>query len=218
MILKDKMITDRAVLIFDLGNVLVRLNPVTGFWPQIMPGSKEAQEKEKIWGNSAAVRAFETGEINDYYTFFQKVKTELDIAVPWNQFQKVYENIIGEPYPETIPLLRQLAGRYKLLLLSNTSPVHWKRCRDDQGLSEYFACCFLSYEAGSMKPEASIYRNVLNFVQSTRQDLIYFDDRRENVMAGTKLGFHACQTRGGVELAENLKRLGIIDNYPYSGP
>lgn len=209
---------NQAVLIFDLGNVLVKLNPVTGFWPQIIPDSQEAARQEELWSASRASRAFETGRIKDYRQLYDELRAELNIDISWQEFQLVYENIIGDLFPETLPLLETLAGRYELFLLSNTSPVHWRRCREEQGLGRFFTRTFLSYEIGYMKPDANIYQAVLDYLGPNEVDLIYFDDRRENILAGAKLGFCACQTMGGLELAEKLKRLGIIDSYPYRGP
>src|SRR6201998_2192546 len=75
-----------------------------------------------------------------------------------------------------------------LPLLSNT-PHHLTRHvpRPFPSLST-FEYLIYSCDFGSIKPELSIYRHCLELLKADPQDILYLDDRAENVEAAARLG------------------------------
>jgi putative hydrolase of the HAD superfamily len=48
-----------------------------------------------------------------------------------------------------------------------------------------------SCDYGSIKPELAIYRNCLELLKAAPQDILYLDDRAENVEAAARLGINS---------------------------
>lgn len=201
------------VLLFDLGNILVRLNSVDLLWPDRLaePGTLPFAER---WLGSQAVRAYESGLIHDLDTFYRAARAELGFSVPEEQFVQVFRQVIGDLFSETIPLLTALQGSYPLMLLSNTSQEHWVYCRDQLGLGGFFKKEFLSYQMGVMKPDPLIYQKLLAGSGTSPENIWFFDDNLNNVAAARKLGIRAWSSWGGQPLLELLQGLKIIKWLP----
>lgn len=54
-----------------------------------------------------------------------------------------------------------------------------------------FEYLIYSCDYGSIKPELAIYRNCLELLKIDPQDILYLDDRAENVEAAARLGFNS---------------------------
>ncbi len=198
------------VLMFDLGNLLVRLNPITDLWPEIV-NRTELEQLAGRWSRSRAVRDYESGIVRDMDEFRHQARCELDISVDDDAFDRIFGQMIGELFEETIPLLTALKPYYRLMILSNTSPFHWARCRDNQGLGAFFERVYISCEMGVMKPDPLIYNLVLRDLRVMPQNIVFFDDRKENVDAASKIGFKAIQTFGGNPLINDLRNINIVE-------
>ncbi len=200
---------DPPVLLFDLGNILVRLNSVDLLWPGQTPAFGTLPYAER-WAKSRAVYAYETGRIDDLDAFYLAAKAELGFTVPEGQFNEVFQKIIGDLFAETIPMLQALKDNYPLMLLSNTCREHWLFCRDQLGLGGFFQEEFLSYEMGVMKPDPLVFQEILERLQNNPQNIWYFDDKAENAAVARKFGIRAFTSWGGPPLIGQLESLGLI--------
>ena len=198
-----------AILMFDLGGILVRLNPITGIWANQTPdpGSPDFEER---WSASRAVYDFETGRIADVAAFQKRARQELGFTVSDDVFFRIFAEAVGDLFEETLPLLSALRAYYPLALLSNTSPDHWIHCRDRQGLGGCFDEVFVSYELGVMKPDPRIFQQVLSRLQDNPENIWFFDDRQENVDAARKMGINGVLSFGGETLIDDLRNLGFL--------
>jgi glucose-1-phosphatase len=197
------------VLLFDLGNILVRLNSADLFWPgqNAAPGTLPFEER---WGRSQAVRAYETGRISRLEDFYQEARREMGFTVAWDDFQPLFRQIIGGLFRETVPLLQTLRQTYVLMLLSNTNQEHWIHCRDNLGLGQYFQAEFLSCQMGVMKPDPLIFQQVLTAIGHNPQNIWYFDDRLENVETARKFGIRSFASFGGPIIIRHFRQLGLL--------
>ena len=80
---------------------------------------------------------------------------------------------------------------FPLTLLSNM-PLELSRhvTKFFPGLST-FEYLIYSCDYGSIKPELAIYRSCLELLQAAPQDILYLDDRAENVEAAARLGMNS---------------------------
>lgn len=200
---------ETPVLVFDLGNVLVRLHSVVRLWRDqlVMPGERPFEER---WSHSQAILDYETGRLKTLDEFYEAAKPELGFEVPRAEFTEIFRQMIGELFAETIPVLTALKEVYPLFLLSNVGEEHWQYCRDQLGLSGFFTDTVLSYEVGVMKPDPQIYNLLLARCKCDPQRVLYFDDRVENVAAARRQGIQALTCLGGPPLIANLQRLKLI--------
>ena len=200
----------KPILMFDLGNILVKLNEVTSLWPDQQPDSGSLSFSDR-WSVSKTVCDYETGRIAELDQFYRLACSELGISVSEDRFKQVFIEVIGDLFDVTIPLLTALKPHYVLALLSNTSPDHWLHCRDKLGLGGFFDHAFVSYELGAMKPDKRIYEQVLAQLNVDPQIIWFFDDREVNVAAASEAGIHAIHSFGGDRLLHDMRKLNFIE-------
>lgn len=69
----------------------------------------------------------------------------------------------------------------------------------------FFSSCYL----GVRKPDRKIYQIALDVLERDPEQVIFIDDRAENVAAAASLGIHAIRYEGSVKLAQDLARAGV---------
>ena len=89
--------------------------------------------------------------------------------------------------------LKQLAGHYRLFLLSNTNAVHFQHVTQQAAALGYdfvglFEKAYVSHEMGYVKPQPEIYQTVLRQSNLIPQQTVFIDDVPENLEAATRQG------------------------------
>jgi putative hydrolase of the HAD superfamily len=205
-----KIIRDR-ILLFDLGNILVRLNSVNGIWTGTGDNAQQDfPELDQLWSRSQAVADYETGRLQSLRAFYDAVRKEVPIAVCEDEFYRIFNQAIGDVFPETHAMLARLQKQYRLFLLSNTSREHWAICRDALNLEGYFTKTFLSYEMGIMKPDPASFQIAIDGIGVDPEIIWYYDDRAENVNGAIEKGINAHISFGGTTLINDLRNHGFI--------
>ena len=77
----------------------------------------------------------------------------------------------------------------KTYILSNTNDLAIEHVRRDYPFFKNFDGYIFSYEVGAMKPDAKIYEALENLTGKSGAEIIYIDDRLENVEAGSARGW-----------------------------
>lgn len=110
-----------------------------------------------------------------------------------------------------IGLVRRLAskGEVKLAMLSNESRELMDHRMDAFGLRQYFSAFLVSAYVGLRKPDHRIFKLALDVTQSTPEETLFVDDRKENAASASALGIHGVHYEKPERLEEELKRLGV---------
>lgn len=197
------------ILLFDLGNILVRLNSVEGIWADA--GVRQAlPATDQLWARSQAVADYETGRIQSLPAFYEAICEEVPITVNYDEFYRIFNQAIGDVFPETHAMLAHLQKQYRLFLLSNTSREHWAICRDMLNLAGYFEKTFLSFEMGIMKPDPAAFQIAIDGIGADPENIWYYDDRIENVSCAVDMGINAQISFGGMPIINDLRKNGFI--------
>ena len=186
-------------IIFDLGNVLVKLNPE---------------------GCIGAFKAIGMGELVDTNPQSEgmKLMSKLGVGmITTEEFCEAARKLTGTdvtnekiidaankmlveiPDEKKERLLQLKKAGYRLFLLSNTIDVHWDYCVEHlfpyqkYGVEDYFEQCFLSQRMHLAKPNARIYEEVIRQVNIHPDETLFIDDLKENCEAAEKLGIHTFQ-------------------------
>ncbi|MEM9365050.1 MAG: HAD family phosphatase [Planctomycetota bacterium] len=99
-------------------------------------------------------------------------------------------------------------------ILSNTCRAHWDwiQAQEYEVTSGRFDCTILSYKVGAMKPSPAIYsqaeRGAADLGVRSGQ-ILFLDDRQENVDAATERGWYACCCTGVEAAVSSLHEHGI---------
>lgn len=186
-------------IIFDLGNVLVKLDS-----PGCMNAFK-ALGMEKLTDFGAYPEAKKLmGELGigliSTEQFCDAARDLTQTTVSNSQIiEAVNRMLVVIPDRKKQKLLELKANGYRLFLLSNTIDVHWDYCVDKlfpyQGhnVEDYFEKVFLSQRLHLSKPDARIYEEVIRQAEIVPKESLFIDDLKENCVAAEKLGIHTFQ-------------------------
>ena len=186
-------------IIFDLGNVLVKLNPegCIGAFKAIGMGelvdSNPQSEGMKLMGKLGV------GMITT--EAFCDAARELTGTDVTNEeiIDAANKMLVVIPDEKKERLLQLKKAGYRLFLLSNTIDMHWEYCVEHlfpyqyHGVEEYFEQCFLSQRMHLAKPDARIYEEVIRQANINPDETLFIDDLKENCEAAEKLGIHTFQ-------------------------
>ena len=197
------------VLLFDVGGVLVELGGV-----EIILGwlgnRLTAEQLWQRWLQSEPVRQFETGQISAP-EFAAGVIAEFGLTVDPRTFLDSFVDWPTGLYPGTLELLARIPRRFQRALLSNSNALHWPRVLDEMGLRGAVDTHFVSHLTGRIKPDRGAFEHVLQSLECSPWEVVFFDDNALNIEAARTLGMHARQVRGLGETERALIELGLID-------
>jgi epoxide hydrolase-like predicted phosphatase len=188
--LKRVTMTDQKIQIvfFDLGGVVLNFK---GAFPKlasalgIPQGAIERAYHQHV--DPAARGEIGTAE------FWQRIRQDLDIL--HNDAVADYEDFWTDsfaPITETHELMRKLSGRLKLGIISNTEPgVFEKVLRKGHVPDLPYAVVVASCDVGCVKPNKEIYQLAQQRAGVHPGEILFVDDRLENVEAARALGWHA---------------------------
>lgn len=198
-------------LYFDLGNVLVNFSHerMCQQVADVLGVSPEAARQ--VLFNEQWQNRYELGEITTA-EFCSALNRYFDRQVPAERIERAASDIfwLNEPI---VALADHLKRRgIPIGILSNTCSGHWNHVAREILASrlENFSPMILSYEVGVMKPSPEIYRIAAARVGSAVDEILFIDDRQENVEGARQVGFVAHHYTS-VSAAESwLTSLGVI--------
>ena len=94
--------------------------------------------------------------------------------------------------PENLEYVRGLKEQgYKLFLLTNTTEESHRYIDAVMDINSLFDGGIYSYLENILKPDAEIYRRLVERYGLKKEETIFFDDREKNVIAARKFGIQA---------------------------
>lgn len=180
-------------IIFDLGGVIVDLNPQRCFEAFAQVGITNASDLFKPPYADPFWRATEVDGISTVEScalirsLSGTTVPDDDIVWAWNQF---LERITDARKQR----LLALGKHYRVFLLSNTNEMHWNYTAQQllpyqtSTASDYFEHVFLSYKMHLAKPQVEIFAEALSQAGLQAEETLFIDDRKENCDAAAQLG------------------------------
>lgn len=115
--------------------------------------------------------------------------TEYGFSAPYRDFEEAWLTPYSGPMPGMAGLVEALAGRYRLILLSNVDEYYWRVVRGMQPELGLFDRVLLSCDLGLAKPDPEIFRRASAAAGVAPQRCLFVDDTQVNVDAAAALGF-----------------------------
>ena len=182
-----------TTLIFDFGGVIIDLD-----LPQCIEnlkklGVESIESYLSNFGQKDFFLKFEIGEIdipefrNEIRKLTNKTITDAEIDSAWCSF-------LCDIPSERLELLEKLRKKYRLLLLSNSNPLHVEvsavNALEGTGktIRDYFDKCYFSYEMGLTKPDPAIFEALLADAGVEATECLFLDDGPKNIEAAKTLG------------------------------
>ncbi len=205
-------------LIFDLGDVIIPIDlsaPVRNF---AMLANLPEDEVRAIWKQHDLFNHYETGLIDDDAFrghIRQLLKNNAGTSDRWADevIDTAWNTVLLDLPMERIERIKELKGRYRLFLLSNTSPIHIRRVdqvltgMNQPTLENLFERVFYSYEARLMKPSPEIYQYVLTEAGLKAEETAFFDDNLANIRAASELGIQGVHVQPPKTILDYLETI-----------
>jgi len=199
-----------TTLIFDFGGVIINLD-----LPQCIENLKKLgvdniESYLSNFGQKEFFLQYEKGEIqtpefrNEIRKLSTKTLSDAEIDAAWCSF------LVDIP-AERLVLLEKLRSKYKLLLLSNSNPLHIEvsvsKALEGTGktIQNYFDTCYFSYEMGLAKPNPAIFEVLLADAGLEGAECLFLDDGPKNIEAANALGIQTYFVTQGENLDFLLK-------------
>ena len=177
-------------VVFDLGKVLLDFDYGILARRMASQSSLSAEEILRVVNQTPLLHRYETGLISDR-EFYDAVV----MATGFCGTEEEFLNWFGDIFTEIVPMVelqRQLVCRgIPTYVFSNTNAQAIRHVRQSFDFYGQFTGEVLSYEVRSMKPDSRIYEAVEGLSGFTGNDLLYLDDRPENIAAGDSRGWQA---------------------------
>ena len=199
--------TIKAVL-FDFGNVVCRFDNdrfLEGL--AALCGKPADMLRALLYRQSPLIEDYEAGRINSQ-AFLRGVSDLCGIALPEAVFRRIYTDIFT-PMEATFDLLRKLKPRYRLGLVSNTSPWHFEHAIQTTPVFPLFDSVSLSYEVGASKPDPRLFEDALTKLDLMAEECVYIDDLAPFAQAANKHLMHGLTYTTPVALMTELRRLRV---------
>jgi len=195
-------------IIFGLGKVLIDFDFARGY--QALEGRcpYPAAEIRRRLASTGLVERFETGLIEPH-DFVSQLQNLLSLDIGYTEFCGIWSSIFGQTLiPQ--PVLADLSGRYRLVLLSNTNAIHYRSVCQRYPLLGYFERRVLSFEVKAMKPAPRIFQCAIEAAGCQPQQCFYTDDIAAYTEAARNLGIDAVTFESATQLERELRLRNIF--------
>lgn len=199
-------------VMFDLGRVLVEVD-TEGFLKEFVERFNAPKHKiASIALHEKFLYDWETGRLSPQ-AVREYLNENLGIAMkPLEMRDCILTHVPdARELPGMYSMVTRLKhARYRVIGLSNIAPLtlaYVNRLSPSiQALDELYASCELEL----FKPDPEIYKVVLAAEQKKPEQVVFIDDRPENIDAAAKLGIHVILGEGHDKVAEGLAKLGVV--------
>jgi len=176
------------VVVFDLGKVLVDFDYSVAI-PRIAAHSTvPPAEVQNFFFHSQVLVDYESGHLTRQ-EFFEAVRKATGFHGTIDQFGGYFADIFT-PIPTMIELHAGLHQRgIPTYIFSNTNDLAIEHVRRHFPFFRDFDGYIFSYEVKAMKPDARIYAAMENLARRRGPEILYLDDRPENIAAGAAHGW-----------------------------
>src|SRR2546425_710434 len=194
---------------FDLGKVLVDFDYSVAARRIAARGKLSPDDVRDFIDHSPLLFRFETGQINKE-EFFAEVQAATGFRGSIDEFSQFFGDIFT-PIEPMVHLHAELRKRdVSTYIFSNTNELAVGHIRKNFPFFSNFDGYILSYEHGAMKPDARLYEVVERTTGLRGADLLYLDDRPENVQTGVRRGWKAVLHETPPASLEVFQSLGLL--------
>jgi FMN phosphatase YigB (HAD superfamily) len=198
-----------TAIVFDLGKVLVDFDYSIAGRRLAGQSRMSPAEIQKYLDHSPLLVRYETGEINRR-EFFDEVCAHTGYGGTIQEFGAFFGGIFT-PIEPMIALHAELRQRgYPTYILSNTNDLAVEDVRSKFPFFNDFDGYVFSYEVRSMKPDAVIYEALEKITGKRGPELLYIDDRHENIVAGAKRGWQTILHETPEQTRAAIGELGLL--------
>jgi glucose-1-phosphatase len=200
-------------ILFDLGNVLVplRWSKTFALLKPLLPKrlarllDENREEFKKLIIEPA--NESECGRI-EFEEFYQIMLRTLELDVSRVEFKAIWCSMF-EADEKMIRFGAELAKKYQVFLVSNTSRIHYEYIIEHFPEAQFFKAAALSFELGVMKPDPAYYEKAVAKFRIDPSESVLIDDLSQNVLGAIDAGMKGIVFENITQLAQDLEKLGV---------
>jgi len=214
------MNNDIKVLLFDLGGVVIDIDPKKAISELKKISSKTVTEFKELDYRyetfnsdlSKLFNAYEKGEISDQ-VFRNGLRTAGNLDLDDKNIDEIWNLVIVKIHSDILEIILQLKSKYLIMILSNTNSIHRnffdKLCIDlyQKTFEQLFDNVFYSFKLKCRKPDKEIYEKVVEKSKYLPSEILFFDDMIENLSECKKMGMSTYHVKSTLELKSFLSNL-----------
>jgi glucose-1-phosphatase len=195
-------------IVFDFGNVICRFDNRIILQRFATNTGRAISDLERvIYTESDLTHRYEAGSLTTE-TFYARMCSLVRLSMTQEEFIRAYTQKFT-PIPGSFALVRLLKGRYLLGLLSNTSALDFEYGIATTEIFHDFDAVTLSFMVHALKPEPTIYHNMIGKLGVDPAEIVYIDDIAPYVDAAERLGMRGIHYTSPEQLVYSLECLGI---------
>ena len=197
-------------VVFDLGKVLLDFDYAVAARKLAERGKLPSADISSLIDQAPLLLRFETGLLTSD-EFCREVSAAIGFNGAPDEFATCFADIFT-PIEPMIELHAELGRRgFRTFIFSNTNDLSIRFIRRAFPFFANFDGYILSYEHRLMKPDRRLYEIVERETGRRGQDILYLDDRPENIATGVLLGWQAILHQSFAGTLRTMAGLGLLD-------
>jgi epoxide hydrolase-like predicted phosphatase len=200
--------TPKAV-VFDLGKVLLNFDYGIAIRKLQARCRISLEELNGLIDQSPLLYQYETALLTTEQ-FFAEIRSKSGYGGDFADFADVFGDIFIpiEPMVQLHAALRSQA--LPTYIFSNTNFLAVEHIRRRYSFFQDFDGHILSCEHGAMKPDEKLYQIVERYSGKQGSDLLYIDDRPENIATGSRLGWQTILHQSPEQTIAEVRKAGLL--------
>ena len=201
------------VVLFDLGKVLVDFDYGIAVRRIAARGRVTAEDFGRFIATAPLLFSYEMGHLTSE-AFYNEICALTGFCGNFDEFSLAFGDIFV-PIKPMVALHAAVRKRgIPTFLLSNTNELAVKHIRRTYPFFADFQGYILSYEHGVMKPEPRIYEIAERVTGCQGPDILYLDDRPENIAAATERGWQVILQETPEKSRAAIEKIGLLNHGP----
>ncbi len=194
-----------TTIIFDLGGVILNLNPQKTIEAFAKLTGLPTDELSK-YANNDVFRLYEKGKTSSA-EFRKSLQILFNVVLPDKELDKAWNAMLLDLPLNRLEMIGRLRPRLKTYVLSNTNEIHIaefnkivREATEGKKIQDYFDAVYYSHKVGMRKPDAEIFNMVLKKNELEVSTTLFIDDTLEHIESAKKLGLHTWHLANQEEL------------------
>ncbi|MCL4787207.1 MAG: HAD family phosphatase [Verrucomicrobia bacterium] len=201
--------TKPSIVVFDLGKVLVDFDYSIAGRRIAAQADLSPADVQQFLDHSPLLYRYETG-LMTRQEFYETVREHTGFRGSFEEFGRFFADIFWE-----IPVMVDIQATLRrqgipTYIFSNTNDLAVESIRRSFPFFSNFDGYILSYEVGAMKPDAKIYEALEKMSGKRAAEILYLDDRQENVDGGAARGWQVILQTDPAKSRAAIEQLGLL--------
>jgi len=189
----------KKLILFDWGNIVESYN--TGYtcsdayndWFR----SCGYKGEDNIFTSLSKYKLTSIPTLEAFEKVYYEMAKDFNLTATYEEFIKIYKETLDKVdyYKDVADYEKSLRNKCYIGILSNLTIFDKERLDKQVDLSKY-DYAFLSFEMSCKKPFREIYEKVSNEVPFNNKDILFIDDRQDNIDMAKEFGWNTLKATG----------------------